>query len=472
MGLRASLRYLNRCRRQGAMDPSGNAMEVESDIAAVLAAMTLPPAVFHPGVITVRGLTNRHRRRRPAPGMRRRPSHVEDEEKEAEEDADQMHPRFETWADRCQRAPEPGMIRLLTPPPPDAPLHITNLWGVDRTLTQWYELHTTPTTAFEDSIYGPDYRSTMREVFESNQRRRYLARWALQRWRTRIWAKRPACNVDLIDMAPVEDDDAITLTDTAVRTVYRLHRRDVFQSLLSNICMSDEMLPCPRPPTNPFTNAPLTLAQTISICQQLVADYAKRGRCPPVLFSAFWAARFDLSRFQQENASMLAQHAVSAYFKDITDDNIHTVYDTLTSMLVEAGCDFMPTAIRRWIRASPQTPLHREWLAMIRDYTMYINLHVQIRPHWHNQSYIMADIRRLYERTHLPDPTSQRVRHLRQFAQNLAAAPPAPPVLLMPPSEGTGLLGLPLTFTVPLDVSGGMGYDVAMQLIQQALFRM
>lgn len=466
---------LNLCTRQGAMDLSGG----EPTIETILASMNLPAPVFHPGVISVRPLTRRPRRRRLAPGMRR-PAAPDDETKE-QDDLDQdtsfgetsPPSRFETWEERCQRAPEPGTLRLLTPPPENAPIYITNLWGADRTLTQWHGLVTIPQTAFETAIYGEDHQTQLRNIFEANQRRRWLARWVLQRWRGRMWAKRPACGVDLIDLAPISDADAIVMTDTTNRTVYRLHRRDVFQSLLSNICMSDEMLPCPRPPTNPYTNAPLTLAQTIAICQQLVADYARRGRCPPVLFSAFWAARFDLTRFQQENASMLAQHAVTSYFKDITDDNFHTVFDTLTSMLVEAGCDFMPTAIRRWLRSSPTTPLHREWLAMIRDYTMYINLHVQIRTEWHNRSYIMADVRHLYARTRLPDPTSQRVRALRDVVNNVAAAPP--PALLMPPAQ-MGLLGLPLlslgTAPVTLDVSGGMGYDLALQLIQQALFRM
>ena len=451
------------------MDASGN----EPDIHAVLASLTAEtPPTFHPGVVTVRSLTQR-RRRRLAPGMRNRPADDADTKEDEDEGVPHTPFRFESWVERAQRPPDPGTLRLLTPPPADAPLFITNLWAIDRSLTQWHDLYTAPTTPFEASVYGCDFRAEIRAVFEANQRQRALARWVLQRWRTRIWMKRPACNVDLIDMAPVTDADAITLIDTTVRTAYRLHRRDVFQSLLSNICMSDEMLPCPRPPTNPFTNAPLTLAQTISICQQLVADYAKRGRCPPVLFSAFWAARFDLARFQQENASMLAQHAVTSYFKDITDDNAHTVFDTLTSLLVEAGCDFMPTAIRRWLRASPQTPLHREWLELIRDYTMYINLHVQIRPHWHNQSYIMADVRRLYARTHLPDPTSQRVRALRDLVN--APAPPQIPIQMAMPPAAVGLLGLPmLSLTLPAvqDVSGGMGYDMALQLIQQALFRM
>ena len=303
-------------------------------------------------------------------------------------------------------------------------------------------------------------------IFHTNQRARHLARLALNRWRQRIWRRTPACGVDLIMNDPVPAADAVFLTDTTNRTVYKFHRRDVFNSLLSNICMSDEMLPCPRAPTNPWTNQPLTLGQTIGLCQQLVADYGRRGKCPPPMFAAFWAARFDLRRFQEENSSALAQHAIRTFFKDLHDDNRDVVYDTLAQLLQEAGCDFSPTALRRWLRQTPVTPLHIEWLQMCRDYTLYINLHVQVRRRWVSEEYIHADVRVLYARTTLPDATSIRMRTLREIAQG------GPP-LTMP---ALSLFGLP-ALTIPtavgtVDTSGNITPDLAIQLIQAALFRL
>jgi len=132
-----------------------------------------------------------------------------------------------------------------------------------------------------------DFAERTRAIFTANQRKRWLARLAVVRWTQRVWMKRVQCNVDMIDMAPVPDRDAIFLTDTKHRMIFRFHSRDVFKNLLTNICMSDEMLPTPRYPTNPWNNSKLTLAQTMGLCQQMVAAYGRKGRCPPVLLAAF-----------------------------------------------------------------------------------------------------------------------------------------------------------------------------------------
>jgi hypothetical protein len=295
----------------------------------------------------------------------------------------------------------------------------------------------------------------------------------LHRWTQRVWSRRTQCNVDMIDMQPIADKDAIFLTDTRHHTIFRFHRSDVFKNLLTNICMADEMLPAPRYPTNPWTNSVLTLAQTLGLCQQLVADYAKRGLCPPVLFSAFWAARFCIKRFTQENSAALAQHAIRSYFKDLHEYNIPVVFDTISSLLLNAGLDFSPVAIRRWL-LQPQTPLHIEWLELVRDYTLYINLHIQVRPNWYNEAFIDVDVTRLYART-VPN-TRVIVRPLRRFSPQTSVSPPSViiEVPTVPQGAPIGLLGLPMMI---MDISANdilgsdLSYDMAIQLIRNALFQ-
>jgi hypothetical protein len=201
----------------------------------------------------------------------------------------------------------------------------------------------------------------------------------------------------------------------------------------------------------------------MGLCQQLAMDYGRRGRCPPVLFAAFWAARFSLKRFQEENSSLLAQHAVMAYFKDLHAHNMSVVLETIMNLLTGAGLDYSPSAIRRWMAQTPQTPLHKEWLEMARDYTLYINLHVQIRTSWHSEDRIYADVSRLYARTTIDQP-SQRITALRNLTTAIAGVPPVPPMF--------GLLGLPLILHPYNDASGNdMTSELAIQLIQNALFR-
>jgi hypothetical protein len=337
-----------------------------------------------------------------------------------------------SWSERCKIAPAPGTIRLLIEPAEDKP------WaGRDFSLSHWITLLSAHETASA--------------VFYENQRLRWRAKAAFNRWRHTIWMRKTQCNVDMIDMAPIKASDAIFVTDVKHRQVFRFHRRDVFNSLISNIGMSDEMMPYPRPPTNPWTNQVLTLAQTIRVCEQLVKHYGRQGRCPPVLFAAFCASRYDVARFKTENSSLLAQHAIVAYFKDLTEDNGPVVEETMTNLLSEAGLDFSPTAIRRWLQMRPITSLHREWMSFVQDYTLYMNLHVQVRPRWINHVYIRQDVRELYRRTTIPPPPASRSRnlnlrpsHIQQLAQLLT------------------------------DPSGNIIYfnnEYAVQLIQNALFR-
>lgn len=385
-----------------------------------------------------------------------------------------------SWEERARIAPIRTTIRLLEPPAPSL-LHISHLWTRDYTLTEWFDLIAAPdrphtltlpngsgalvdVSSSQTHVLGTGYRDAISDVFYRNQRHRWLARWTLARWHHRIWRKRPQCGVDLIEMEPVRDTDAIYITDTTNRAVYKFHRHDIFNCLISNICTADEMLPNPRAPTNPWTNSPLTLAQTITVCQQLITDYARRGRCPPVLFAAFCASGYSISRFLSTNLSMLSQYAITAYFKDIHSHNVETVVDTILQLLSSASVNYSPVAMRRWLRQTPITPIHREWLALARDYTLYINLHIQTRISWYDDDFIYRDVRRLYSRTILVDPAGSRIR----LTRNAATTARTPPIPLAVTGYDASMSAISLLFGDPLmlptmpsilgyfDVSGAM----------------
>lgn len=396
------------------------------------------------------------------------------------------------WEIRCTVLPSPGVIRPLIPPRDG----MEHWWARDRTLTEWLsEIDeceaAVPTPVGGDiilpgaaALHPEGYATSVRALLWDLQHQRWLARKFLRRLQQRIWSRRVQCDVDLIENTPVPDRDAVLLTDTRNRAIYRFHRRDIFNNLLSNITAADEFLPTPRPPTNPWTNQPLTPAQTIALCQRLTADYAARGTCPPVLFAAFCASGYDTRRYESENPSLLSQHAIQSYFRDIHDHNRETFCETLFQLLADAGINFSSTAIRRWSRQSPLTPAHREWLAMARDYTLWLHLHLQPRRSWHDESAIYREVRQLYERTPMreSDTAGPRLRALRT-----PAMPAMPPVLMRAPAvmgepvvipfRPPAVSALSLLFpALPiLDISGSngaMSSEEAIALLHQALFRM
>ena len=347
------------------------------------------------------------------------------------------------WTDRCKGVPAEGVIRLLTEPDSTKP------WSDrDFTFGQWMTLITSNEEA------AP--------VFYENQRLRCLAKAAVNKWRHTIWMRRTQCNVDMIDMAPILNKDAVFVTDTTNRTVFRFHRRDIFNNLLSNICLSDEMMPTPRVPTNPWTNQPLRITQIMSVCEQLVENYGRKKRCPPVLFAAFCASRYDVDRFQRENSSLLAHHAIVSYYKDLTPENGSVVEDTMITLLNDAQLDYSPNAIRRWLQSRPITPLHREWLSFVQDYTLYMNLHVQVRPRWINRAYIRRDVAELYGRTTIPTPARRRPLNLLPGTNLMTRLLMAPAEPRLDPS------GNPIP---PLIQFSAADNDLALQIIQNALFR-
>jgi hypothetical protein len=374
------------------------------------------------------------------------------------------------WAERSRTAPPPHTLRPLSDPSTAPNQMVAVYWNKDRTLTEWhqeFEKLATDMSANRLIFYPAGYVDQVRAVYNQMQRERWLARIVLQRWTQRVWLKRTQCNVDMIDMGPIANKDAILLTDTVHHQIFRFHRNDIFGNLLSKICMSDEMLPCPRPPTNPWTNAPLRFSQIVGLCHQLLADYAKRGICPPVLFSAFWAARFNLRAFHDQNSSLLSQHAITAYFKDIHEHNEDTIADTIFQLLADANLDYSPSAVRRWLRQRPLTQVHRDWIAISRDFTLFTNLHVQVRPHWYNTDGIVHDTRALFNRTPLSDAITNRIRMLR-VAANTMIQPVQGEILMQPVPQPLSLFSLMRSW----DASGNvMDAELALQLIQAALLR-
>lgn len=334
------------------------------------------------------------------------------------------------WAVRQETQPAPGTLRLLLAPARVSSVPLT-WWERDYTLTEWIQelqrqmQDVSGITVVEGAAASSSTETTTTDIstslslFYANQRIRWLAHKTLNKWRWNIWSKRPQCGVDLILNDPILPTDAVFLTDTRNRAVYAFHYRDLFTNLLTKITASDEMLPSPRPPTNPWTNQPLTQAQTIAVCHALLQHYAARRRCPPTLFAAFCEARFDLRRFESENTALLAQHAIASYFKDLHEHNQEPVADTALELLRDSGVRYSAVAFRRWLRQTPLTPLHREWLSLVRDYTLHLNLHLEPRRHWHSETGIYRDVRELFSRTPLENPAGPRLRLL----QGLNALP-------------------------------------------------
>lgn len=225
--------------------------------------------------------------------------------------------------------------------------------------------------------------------FLESQRRRMLFRMLLLHTRHYIWSRRPVCNIDLVTLEPIADEHVFELTDTSSRCLFRFHRNNIYKAVLTNLFMSNEMVAEPRYPSNPYTNKPLTLAQTVSVCQRLVAMKIDHDSCPHPLLAAFWVARFDLQRFYTDNIAALSQHAIHSYFSDITESNVEVIRGTVHTFLLHTN--YVTPTTAKWLDTTNPITLRDEWRLLCRDYFVYANLQVQSRPHWSSSASIYID---------------------------------------------------------------------------------
>jgi hypothetical protein len=374
---------------------------------------------------------------------------------------------FMSLEERRKLPPPPGKIRMLEEPD-KYPRVIARYWDTDMSLTEWIEEFITIRKQYKEKtissvLYPESFLDTLHFSFVTNQRNRFLVRKVYRKWSQRVWMKRTQCNITLIDMEEFKDKDAIYLTDTKHHQIFRFHRSDVFKNFLTNISSCDEMLPSPRIPTNPWTNEPLTFQQTLSICNQMISYYAAKGKCPPLLFTAFCSSQYNIRTFRYKQASILAQNAIKTYFAEITPENRDVIEDTIVQLLYTAGCLFSPDSLHKWI-CSNSSPLHREWLSIVCDYTLYMNLHVQVRPYWYNQTYILMDIRRLYERSsmfrEIIRPGTSTTHRSSQPAQQAQQAPSQQPQSEPPPLPPLPISNTSVSYSVyPIPNSVVQVYD-------------
>jgi hypothetical protein len=98
-----------------------------------------------------------------------------------------------------------------------------------------------------------------------------------------------------------------------------------------------------------------------------------------------------------------------------------------------------------------------------------------VRRNWYTDDYIHADVRQLFNRTEFPDIVSPRIRLLRTSGGAVVTPIERP---IQQAIRSSGILQfpsfLPSMVPSPFDISGNtvMEMDLAVQLIQNALFRL
>jgi hypothetical protein len=140
---------------------------------------------------------------------------------------------------------------------------------------------------------------------------RLAAAWLLRR---RI---KPVNEEDIVTLE--RPKQPVTIVDWAARRTYVFEARTIFRDWVGRLTMADYLYPGPQPPRNPYTNLPLTLAQTLAVYEQLPTT------CRHWAIEAYKAGGFDMEDFEDRHGQSLRYHAVEQLFRAKEGDTYTTI---------------------------------------------------------------------------------------------------------------------------------------------------
>jgi len=149
---------------------------------------------------------------------------------------------------------------------------------------------------------------------------RFALRRFLHRWRA---SRVKIMNTeDIVTLDPIRNP--VYITDTIQRQAFSFEANTLQKDITARLLTHDGFFSDPQLPRNPYTNKPLTLAQQISVWQQL----SSCGINVSSAFTAFRSVSWNMKRFEIEYDTILQLHSTRNTLADIrSEDSRERLFD-------------------------------------------------------------------------------------------------------------------------------------------------
>lgn len=206
-------------------------------------------------------------------------------------------------------------------------------------------------------LFGKDIGPIQR-TFSRLTRENQRLRWAFKRLLTLWLGKRlrPANTEDPVSLeAPAEP---IRITDWTARRYYLFEAKTLLRDIRTKLYLNDQLFPTPQPPKNPFTNSPLTLAQTIHVTNSL-----RRLGYTDWAIESYRVSGFNLATFKARFQYYLKIRALNTVFQRPTEDDcVDLLFDFIHEQYTAADMRMPRTDIWLWfMRNRPENPRVYAW---------------------------------------------------------------------------------------------------------------
>ena len=358
----------------------------------------------------------------------------------------------------------PGTLRPLTssfenPSPSSLEGFFHRLyWSHDRSLSEWFAFlkhWKDQEPAFRMlGMTAPDFEP----LFYKEQRMRWLARKWIRRVRLRCLNRHLADDSDLFTTLPIPAESCVTVYDYKTRSCYKFHTNTMVKMILNNLTYASYAIADPQQPKNPYNNLPWTLAQAISIAQQLSRNLSLMNRFVPTYITRWVLCGCDAKVFAKTwNRSLQIDAAVKLFEKPERGEGyvlFCEVVEDLYSDHAELGALIVK---RHIIRRSLPDDLMKEWDTFVMSQWIWENHHI-LYGKWKTTEDLDSQFMNLHRQTSTWIRTAPRTVLQRPGTSSITPAPdpplpslPSPVVAPVPiPAAAPVLVASTATTVVPV----------------------
>jgi len=304
----------------------------------------------------------------------------------------------------------------------------SHYWSHDRHLSEWLDFIKTwkdQEPAFRTlGMTVPDFET----LFYKEQRMRWIARKWIRKLRLRCLNKHMADDADLFTTLPIPAESCVTVYDYKTRSCYKFHTNTMVKMILNSLTYASYAIADPQQPKNPYNNIPWTLAQSISITQQVTRNLSLLNRFVPVFISRWVMCGCDAKAFAKAWNRTLQIDAAVKLFEKPEQGEGYVLFCEVVEDLYTNHCEISAGFVKRYItrRQLPES-IMKEWDTFVMSQWIWEN-HKIIYGKWKSPEELDSHFLRLHLHTNAWVRTAPRTILRRPDASGgTSSTDPAPP---------------------------------------------
>jgi len=272
--------------------------------------------------------------------------------------------------------PAQGSVRFLGS---DALLPI-RVKAHDRTLREWWILiHSMKASTLPSEKQAGEH---LEEAFFNNQRLRWLACKWIRNVRCKIMNKRVVGAEDMVTLRPIPTESLVSVYDIRARNKYQFHTNTIARAIFNNLMCSSYGIAAPQFPKNPYTNAPWSYGQILTIITQVLRNLTYTHKAPSTPLLTYRMSNYNMPEFLKKYGLGLKIYAAKTLFSTQDDPTTIEIYNETIDDIYSG--DNLPTRsyyVSRLVKGRKlPVDLKKDWDALVLTFWLYSNYNIVILP--------------------------------------------------------------------------------------------